>query len=74
MRSEHDKLVAQVTKVDSILRDIIPRLVPYLDSTYRTVGSTLHQLVGQRPHGPHLRPPTYKEYCLRQNLYGSYYC
>ena len=57
MRSEHDKLVAQVTKDDSVLRDIIPCLV----CTYRTMDSDLHQLLDQRlRQRPHLRPPTYR--------------
>ncbi len=53
---EHDELVAQVTKDDSIIRDTILRLVPYLfDTVYRLIlDSALHHLVDQplrqRPH------------------------
>jgi hypothetical protein len=36
MHSEHDQIVAPVTKDDSILRDIIPRLEPSINSLSRT--------------------------------------
>ena len=41
LHSEHNQLVAQVTQDDSILRDIIPRLAPYLNINLTNVDSTL---------------------------------
>ena len=52
MRSEHDKLVAQVTKDDSVLRNIIPCLVPYLDTICRNMDPDFHQRVDQATLSP----------------------
>jgi hypothetical protein len=68
LHSEHNQLVVQVTQDDSILRDIIPRLEPYLNIYRTNVDSTLHTLIDQLlRQRPHLRPQTYREY--RETLY-----
>jgi hypothetical protein len=69
IRSGHGQLVAQSKEVDSIVRDIIPRLAPYLNYFYRLMGSDLHQLFDKLLHQrPQLRPPKYQE--CRPNFYG----
>ncbi len=69
MRSEHDKFVARSMEVDSVVRDIIPRLKPYLNYFYRLVESDLQKLFDKLiHHRAHLRPPKYREYM--PNLYG----